>query len=132
MKAIIFKAIVVVLLALGATNYFVYLKTGKSPLLDLKTQADGNWLSALWQSLSFDRMADKAKDGIQSIKDGEGSAGVKVHKWTDEYGQVHFGDRAPTGVNATQIKIVAPDSAAQPTKPTEQTKLLEERAKEQQ
>jgi hypothetical protein len=121
MGRLIFKSFVVVLLALGIGNYLVYLKTGHTPLRDMRERLGDDWLVDLRELFSPNQLAADAKQVVKGIADKysepQPAASTRVYKWTDADGQVHFGDK-PLASDAKQIEvdvrnaISAPDDKA--------------------
>lgn len=104
MMRLIFKALVVVFLALGIGNYLVYLNTGKLPLSDLKAKFSLDALTTSTQQLLDDtkRATQGAVD--KHISGDDSSSTTKIYKWTDENGVVHYGEN-PAGAGAQQLQI---------------------------
>jgi hypothetical protein len=103
MKSLIFKSTVAVMLALGLSNYFIYLKTGKVPL--------GEWpqkVSSLISGKHFDARdlasdAKKMASKVTGDKLALGDSGVKVYKWTDAKGVVHYDSQPAQGAKVLTI-----------------------------
>jgi hypothetical protein len=103
MKTLIFKSTVAVMLALGLSNYFIYLKTGKVPLGDWPTKVS-NFISNKHfdaKDLASDakKMANKVTGDTLDI----GESGVKVYKWTDAKGVVHYDNKPVEGAKVLTI-----------------------------
>jgi Domain of unknown function (DUF4124) len=103
MKTLIFKCTVAVMLALGLSNYFIYLKTGKVPLGDWPTKVS-NFIANKQidvKDLASDakKMANKATGDTLAI----GDDGVKVYKWTDAKGVVHYDSKPVEGAKVLTI-----------------------------
>jgi len=98
----------VVLLVFVVGNYLIYLKTGQLPLNDMKARLGSDWLVDLRELMSFDSLSADAKSALKDLKgkyvEPEPIAPVKVYKWTDVDGQVHFGDK-PGANTAEQIEV---------------------------
>lgn len=117
MKGLIVKSLVVVMLALGIGNYVVYLKTGHMPLVDMRKAMGSDWLVDLRELLSPAQLTEDAKQLVQKAADSYAEAPppapTKIYKWTDEHGQVHFGD-APKAANAEQLELDLRNSISAP------------------
>ncbi len=115
MKKLIIKATLVVIVALGLSNYGLYLTTGKSPLSEFS-------FNLPFTSSSF-----------QDLKPELPLANDTAYKWTDENGVVHYSTEPPAnvakaerievdpntnliqGVEVPQPETSAPESAQEPT-----------------
>ncbi len=105
---LVVKVVVVVILALGISNYLIYLNTGRLPLSEMREQFSGDWLAGITHSFSADQVADKAKQTLNDLTGDESANGAtaKVYKWTDADGRVHYGDKAPaSGAQQVEVKI---------------------------
>ncbi len=98
MKKIIFKAVMMVVVMVGMSNYAMYLMTGKSPL-------QGFSLSSLMPS-KID-MPDLSMPDVGLSE----SKPVSVHKWVDERGVVHYSQQAPAGEKVAEATVVTIDPA---------------------
>ncbi len=107
MFRLLFKSVVVLLLVLGVGNYLVYLKTGQMPLRDIRERMGSDWLVDLRELFSPDQLAADAKkvinDASARVSEPEPAAPTKVYKWTDEDGQVHFGDKPANGAEQVEV-----------------------------
>ena len=131
MKRLIMKSLVVLVLIAGIGNYLVYLNTGQMPLLAMRDQLAGKGLGGFLPSVSADKLATGARSAAAKVVDqfstAEPSTEVKVYKWTDGEGRVHFSDK-PLVQEAQQIAvdtrnaISAPESSqwAKPESKSEQ------------
>jgi hypothetical protein len=112
MKGLIIKSLVVVALALGASNYLIYLKTGRLPVDEWRknwsTQALVDWYEAL-SFADWGAETRHMRDRLRGSDDSAGSAAVTVYKWTDAQGQVHYGQQPRAGAQALEIH---PDESA--------------------
>ncbi|WP_323816217.1 DUF4124 domain-containing protein [Cellvibrio sp. NN19] len=144
MKRLLFKSIVVVLFVFFVGNYLIYLKTGHMPLRDMKERMGSDWWVDVRELLSPNQLAEDAKGVVKQVTDQmsepEAPQPVKVYKWTDANGQVHFSDK-PVANGAKQMNvelrnaISAPDesvnqqvAAPESTKPTSESALDKARA----
>lgn len=102
---LVFKALVVVFLAVGIGNYLIYLKTGQLPANDWRERF-GNWVAEFKGPYSADQLTNKARQTVDDLTGSESDkpASTKVYKWTDDNGQVHYGDK-PVSASAEQIDI---------------------------
>ncbi len=124
MKRLIMKSLVVLVLIAGIGNYLVYLNTGQMPLLAMRDQLAGKSLGDFLPSVSADKLATGARSAAAKVVDqfstAEPSTEVKVYKWTDGEGRVHFSDK-PLVQEAQQIAvdtrnaISAPETVSQST-----------------
>jgi len=104
MMRLIFKALVVVFLAMGIGNYVVYLNTGKLPLNDLKEELSFESLSFSTKQL-FENTKQATTDAVdEHLSNGGSSMVTKIYKWTDENGVVHYGER-PAGTGAQELTV---------------------------
>lgn len=107
MFRLLFKSVVVLLLVLGVGNYLVYLKTGQMPLRDMRERMGSDWLVDLRELFSPNQLAVDAKQVVKKVSDKvsepEPAAPTKVYKWTDEDGQVHFGDKPANGAEQVEV-----------------------------
>lgn len=104
MMRLIFKALVVVVLAVGLGNYVVYLNTGKLPLSDLKSKLS---LSSLDFSPTqvFENTKRATTDAVgEHFSSKSETSATKIYKWTDEDGVTHYGER-PVGANAQALDV---------------------------
>lgn len=117
MKGLILKSLLVVMLVISLGNYLVYLKTGRIPLVDMRAAMGDDWLVDLRELLSPEQLTEDAKQLVQKAADSYGEAPppapTKVYKWTDEHGQVHFGD-APKAANAEPLELDLRNSISAP------------------
>lgn len=123
MKRVLMKSLVVLVLAMGIGNYLIYLKTGQMPILAMRDKIDDSGVSALFQSFSADKITADARAAankvVNQLSTTEPATEVKVYKWTDAEGRVHFSDK-PLVQNAESITldtrnaISAPESASLP------------------
>lgn len=104
MMRLVFKAVVVVVLALGMGNYLVYLNTGKLPLSDWKDKLS-------LESLRFSptQLFEDTKKATTNVVDEHFSGNevpitTKIYKWTDENGVVHYGER-PARADARELSV---------------------------
>ena len=140
MRRLIFKSLVVVSLVFFAGNYMIYLKTGHFPLSDMRERMGSDWLTDLRELFSPDQLGADAKQAMKGITDqystAEPAAPIKVYKWTDANGQVHFGDKpVATGAQQVEVKlrnaISAPEQTHNhivetvPPKPTTEASVLD-------
>lgn len=127
MKRLLFKALTVVLLVFFVANYLIYLKTGQMPLRDMRERMGDDWLVDLRESFAPDQLAADAKQAMKSVADKvsepEPAAPIKVYKWTDANGQVHFGDK-PVASSAEQIEV---DMRNAISAPEESAPIVEQR-----
>lgn len=117
MKRLLFKSFVVVVFVFFAGNYLVYLKTGQMPLRDLSERMGSDWRVDLGELLSPGQLATDAKEAVKSVADRvsapETVAPVKIYKWKDENGQVHFSDKPITN-GAEQVEIEMRNAISEP------------------
>ncbi len=124
MKRLLFKSIVVMLSVFFIGNYLIYLKTGQMPLRDLRERMGDDWLVNLRDSVSakvspeqWAADANAALDTVSNrISAADAPAVTKVYKWTDENGQVHFGDKAFSS-DAVQIEVSLRNAISPPEAP---------------
>jgi hypothetical protein len=105
-KGLIVKSLVVVVLALGASNYLIYLKTGRFPAAEWRKTWSTQGLVDWYEALSFQDWGAKSRRlGDQWLDSGAGTkaAPVKVYKWTDAQGQVHYDQQAHSGAEVLEI-----------------------------
>lgn len=92
---IVFKILVVLGVVVGIANYVIYLQTGRMPVQE--------WVKNI--SLNPGDMASEAKNlGKNVIDQVKPSEPLKVYKWTDENGVVHYGER-PANEAAQEVSI---------------------------
>lgn len=132
---ILLTLVVLVLLAVVAINGAVYFKYGKAPFDDWmqSSQQDGfmaatNELIPVYKDL-FDRTVNG--------KSHEAKKPVKIYKWTDNQGVIHYENRAVTGAqtldvdpdnNVVSLPPVATLPAGEEAKP--KAKTMEEETQE--
>jgi hypothetical protein len=124
MKKLLVKSGVVILLGAGIANYMIYLNTGRMPAREFYDSADGDWRAKLSQWWSPEDLLQEAELKLKSATDKyterEQPASVKVYKWTDAQGRVHFGDRPSTGAEQLEVNIgdtiSAPEQTASPSR----------------
>lgn len=106
MMRLLFKSVVVVLLAVGIGNYLIYLKTGQIPIHDLRERWGSDWLVDMQEKYSPDQLAENAKKTVASLTQDESDQPVptKVYKWTDANGHTHYGDK-PANAGAEQVEV---------------------------
>lgn len=108
MKSLIMKSLMVLIFVAGMGNYLVYLKTGQMPLLAMRDQFAGKSPGDFLPDLSTEQLASDARDVadkvVNQLSDEESGAEVKIYKWTDADGRVHFSDK-PQAQNAQQITV---------------------------
>lgn len=88
MKKIIFKALFMVAIAIGGSNYLMYIMTGKSPM----SLPD-----------SFSLTGPDFSKAIPAKQD-------KVYKWTDENGKTHFSSEPPPDTESASLLEVDPNN----------------------
>lgn len=88
MGKIIVKALIMVGIAVGISNYLMYLSTGKTPF------------SSGMPDLSFD---------APSLGNGS-TKKQQAYKWTDEKGVVHYSSEAPPEMAQAEILEVDPNA----------------------
>lgn len=92
MKSLIIKCIVMILLALGVSNYLIYIKTGKLPF-------------------SLDKIPSISTPSFNDAPSFISGRKEQAYKWTDENGVTHYSSEAPKEVNnQAQIIEVDPDT----------------------
>lgn len=92
MKKLVTKAVLVVVIALGASNYMLYIMTGKTPFdsSDMKVP-----------DLSF---SSPKLDDINPLSDSN-----KVYKWVDENGVTQYSSEAPPESVKSKILDIDPN-----------------------
>ncbi len=112
MKMLIFKAILVVLIALGASNYLVYLQTGKAPfdfndlqLPDMPTDLIPSELPKV--SL---QLPDISLDSLKQDKPAANAGTDTIYKWVDENGVTQLSSEPPPAQQNAQILVVDPNA----------------------
>ncbi len=110
---LLFKALVVVVLAVGIGNYLIYLKTGQLPINSVRENYNGDWLAAVKESFSSSQLA--ARKTMDALTKDESSqpAPARVYKWTDANGQVHYGDK-PQGTGSEQVEVKIQNAISPP------------------
>jgi cytoskeletal protein RodZ len=110
---LLFKALVVVVLAVGIGNYLIYLKTGQLPINSVRENYNGDWLAAVKESFSSSQLA--ARKTVDALTKNESSqpAPARVYKWTDANGQVHYGDK-PQGTGSEQVEVKIQNAISPP------------------
>lgn len=108
MKSLIMKSLMVLVFVAGIGNYLVYLKTGQMPLLAMRDQFAGKSPGDFLPRFSADQLASDAREAAHKVanqlSNEEPAPEVKVYKWTDAEGRVHFSDK-PQSQNAQQITV---------------------------
>lgn len=129
---LLFKALVVVLLAVGVGNYLIYLKAGQFPINSVRENYNGDWLAAVKESITFNKFAAEAKKSVSDLTGEEPVQPVptKVYKWTDANGQVHYGDK-PRSADAEQVEVKIQNAISPPDDQTAEA-AAEEPARAQQ
>ncbi|ACE83003.1 hypothetical protein CJA_1024 [Cellvibrio japonicus Ueda107] len=100
--------------ALGIGNYVVYLQTGYVPLRDLIDRG----LPSLGVPDGLKQELGKLVQDARRMGADVGSEkpiAVKVYKWTDAKGVVHYGEQ-PAGTNAEEV-IINPNRNLLPAEP---------------
>ncbi|MBU2984241.1 DUF4124 domain-containing protein [Saccharophagus degradans] len=82
MKKLIFKCVVVVVLALGASNYMMYIMTGKLPF-------------------STESLPSFSSPSLPTFAEGKTTA----YKWTDANGVVHYSSEPPPNPADAAVKM---------------------------
>lgn len=128
MKRLVMKSLVVVLLVFGVGNYLIYLKTGQTPVLDMRDKISNNRFNDLLQSFSAEKItadARAAADKVVNQLSTTEPTDTTVYKWTDAEGRVHFSDK-PLVQHAQQIEVEMRNAISAPEpawpKPTVSTK----------
>ena len=118
MKKLLVKSCVVILLGAGIANYMIYLNTGRMPARDLYYSAQGDWRATLSQWWSPEGLLQEAELTLKNVAnkytEPERPASVKVFKWTDTQGQVHFGDKPSAGAEQLEVDMRDAISAPEP------------------
>ncbi|MDZ7925215.1 MAG: DUF4124 domain-containing protein [Marinagarivorans sp.] len=156
MRWVLRKVIVVLCLAFGFVNYWVYLNGGKPPFLIVRDAVAGFWWHNLKPSLASWRMPNLSVPdiGMPEITlprltapdfnvDGSASGAqnsnlIEVYKWVDAQGVINYAQKKPEGVNV-DVLVVYRDTnilqsqavaspKSQPQHKTHQTKIKEEGA----
>ena len=94
MKTLIFKAVLMIGIMVGISNYLMYLSTGKSPF---------SFDSLSFGKPSVDASASKLKNLMPAGKD-------QAYKWTDENGTVHYSSEPPSHHQKAELIEVNPDT----------------------
>lgn len=96
MKMLLFKMFAVVVIVAGASNYLIYLKTGRMPLRE--------WVADLknMRAPGAGELVDKVKDSAPI-----GDKKVKIYTWKDENGQVHYSNQEQKAAKGAQEKLVS-------------------------
>jgi hypothetical protein len=96
MKMLLFKLFAVGVIVAGASNYLIYLKTGRMPLRE--------WVMDL-----KNMKAPSASDLVDKVSDSApiGDKKVKIYTWKDENGQVHYSNREEKLAKGAQEKMVS-------------------------
>lgn len=119
MKRLIMKSLVVLVLIAGIGNYLVYLNTGQMPVLAIRDHLAGKSLGDFLPSVSVDQLATEARSAAGKVVDqfstAEPDTKVKVYKWTDSEGRVHFSDK-PLVQEAQQIAVDTRNAISAPEK----------------
>lgn len=130
MARLIMKSLMVLIFITGIGNYLVYLKTGQMPLLAMRDQLADKSPADFLPNLSVDQLAADARTAAGKVADqfssAEPAAQVKVYKWTDAEGRVHFSDEPQA--NAQQI-VVDTRSALSPAEAQPSTRTAIEPTK---
>lgn len=111
---LVFKALVVVMLAAGIGNYLVYLKTGQMPLRDFSSRLASGFANVK-DEYAPGQLVDKAKKTVDGLTQDDAAAteSTKVFKWTDANGQVHYGDK-PQSAGAEQVEVKIQNAISPP------------------
>ncbi len=88
MKKLIFKCIVMLVVFMGVSQYFVYIMTGKSPLDSFKTP-----------SLSLDSFNSPSLDSVTSV------GKQTVYKWVDANGVTQYSAEPPADQVADTLEV---------------------------
>jgi len=96
MKMLLFKLFAVMVIVAGASNYLIYLKTGRMPLRE--------WVADFknMKAPSAESLLDKVKDSAPI-----GDKKVKIYTWKDENGQVHYSNQEEKIAKGAQEKMVS-------------------------
>lgn len=121
---LIFKSLVVLVVMFGIGNYLVYLKTGHMPIIDLRERWGSDWMVDMQEKYAPDQLVEQAKKTVDNFSVGgeeNPAAPVKVYKWTDANGRVHYGDN-PNANGAELVKVDMRSALSPPdSQPTEIT-----------
>ncbi len=88
MKKLIFKCIVMLVVFMGVSQYFVYIMTGKSPLDSFKTP-----------NLSLDSFSSPSLDSVTS------GGKQTVYKWVDTNGVTQYSAEPPADQVADTLEV---------------------------
>ncbi len=107
MKRLIMKSLVVLIFIAGIGNYLVYLKTGQMPLIAIGDTLADKSPADLLPNFSAEELASDARSAagkvVGQFSSTEPATEVKVYKWKDADGRVHFSDKPQA--NAQQIAV---------------------------
>jgi len=104
MMRLVFKAMLVVCLAVGIGNYMIYLKTGRLPVSEWKNNINLESFNFSAQQV-IEETKSATKEAVTGhFSDGDKSAATKIYKWTDENGVVHYGER-PADAGAQLLDV---------------------------
>ncbi|MEH6628079.1 MAG: DUF4124 domain-containing protein [Motiliproteus sp.] len=112
MKILIFKAILVVLVALGASNYLIYLQTGKAPFDfdDLRLPAlPTGLIPTELPKVSF-KLPDISLDSLKSDKPTVSAGKDTIYKWVDKNGVTQLSSEPPPAQQNAQVLVVDPNA----------------------
>lgn len=125
MMRLVFKALVVVVVAIGIGNYVVYLNTGRFPMNEWR-----NNFTLDSMRFSPSNMLENTKrataDAVADHFPGDASSSTtKIYKWTDQQGVVHYGERPVDGhaqaLTVDDGKVTIMPSPKAPAERREQT-----------
>ena len=109
MKGLLFKCVVAIFLAAGIANYLIYLKTGNMPLVDWKNKIAGLDVSNRLKSFSPKDVLPDAKQSIEKLMpdslSSSSEAPVKIYKWKDNKGVVHYENRPVDGAQEMLVDV---------------------------
>lgn len=92
MKTLIFKAVLMILIMVGISNYLMYIMTGKAPF-------------------SFGDMSlNMPEASISELKSHIPAGKEQAYKWTDANGTVHYSSEPPPENHAVELIHVDPNT----------------------
>ncbi len=103
MKGLLVKLIMLGCIGVGIINYMIYIKTGNSPLQDLRMTwpAMSRLGDFTFSGLSLPEMPHALTDKLT----GEDTQPVKVYKWVDEQGVIHYAQHKPDEITTKALNI---------------------------
>ena len=119
----LFTLVILGLLVVGVVNGAIYLKYGKMPLRDWVQSAQQNGFVAATNELipAYKKLFDQTVENTQAH---EASKPVKIYKWTDANGRIHYDNKPVKGAQSLEVD---PNSNVVSMEPVAAAPVIEEK-----